>query len=619
MIVDAHVHLGAWRHAGFLGLETGIEEIARELGAAGVGALALTTSDAGDNRALLEETLALPLPCWLFAWARPGEAGAAALAELCAGNRARLRGLKLHASLEGVPLDDPRWDPIFALADDEGLALMIHTGRWQAAAGYGLALARARAWPRLQLILSHAGGDTPELCLGAARAVAEGGLENVCFDTAGLREHWALARAMRIAGPERYLMGSDFPLAHPAIYIAQIDALRVPDPWKQGLLGENALRVLGPPRLLGAEPEPWRAPRVALQERRLEGTAVLITGAGGPIGVNLTRSLRLARRPLRLIGTDSNRLHRPLSLCDRTLALPRAGAPGYLEALRALCAEEAIAVVFPTHPAEVAALSAIRGELGARVLLPPHETILLGNDKHASYERFVRAGVPAPGSRRIDTPADLEAAFAELGPAPLWLRGSGSPGAGIGVASLRCRTPEIAAAWIEHHRGWGGFMAAELLPGANLTWLGVFADGELFACQARERLEYVIPHVSPSGVTGAPAVTRTVRRPELTAIGQAAVRALCEGHGPAHGVFFVDLTEDRDGQPRVTEVNCGRFGTTLHFYTIAGFNFPELALELALGERPAARVQDPIPPDLYWLRTLDCGPVLIRGVDLATE
>lgn len=614
MIVDAHVHLGAWRHPGFLGLEAHGAEIARELAAAGVGAVALTPSDEGDNRALLRAAATLPFPSWCFAWARPGEEGAAALGELCARARGELRGLKLHASLEAVPLDDPRWDPIFALADAEGLALMLHTGRWQAAAGYGLALARARAWPRVQLLLSHAGGDTPELCLGAAREVARERLENVCFDTAGLREHWALARAMAIAGAERYLMGSDFPLAHPAMYIAQIGAMAIPDAWKEGLLGANALRVLGPPRG-GVAGERTAPPSVPELRARRTGTGVLVTGAGGPIGVNLTRSLRLARRPLRLIGTDANPYHRPLSLCDRTLAVPRAGSSGYREALAALCAEEEIAVIFPTHPAEVAALSALRDTLGARLFLPPHGTILLGNDKHASYERFVRAGVPAPRSRRVDAPADLEAAFAELGPGPLWLRGSGSPGAGIGVASLRCRSPEIGAAWVEHHEGWGRFMIAELLPGANLTWLGVFADDELVACQARERLEYVIPHVSPSGVTGAPAVSRTLRRPELRALGEAAVRALCDGHGPAHGVFFVDLTEDRAGAPRVTEVNCGRFGTTLHFYTAAGFNFPELALALALGERPAP-VLDPIPPDLYWLRTLDCGPVLIRGSDL---
>ncbi len=622
MIVDAHVHLGAWRHPGFLGLEAGLETIARELRAAGVEAVALTTSDAGDNHALCAAPSALPLPAWLFAWARPGEAAAAELAALCAARRGELRGLKLHASLEQVPLDDARWDPIFALADGEGLALMLHTGRWQAAAGYGLALARARAWPRVTFLLSHAGGDTPELCLGAAREVARGGLANVCFDTAGLREHWALARAMAIAGPERYLLGSDFPLAHPAMYLAQARALPIPDAWKEGLLGGNALRVLGPPRApLAATPEPGpprAGPPAQVSAPAREGTGVLITGAGGPIGVNLARSLRLARRPLRLIGTDANPYHRPLSLCDRTLAVPRAGAEGYLEALSALCAEHAIAVILPTHPAEVAALSALRGELGAKLFLPPHETILLGNDKLASYERFLEAGVPVPRSRRVRARVDLEEAFEELGPGPLWLRGSGSPGAGIGVASLPCAAPEIGAAWVSHHRGWGRFMIAELLPGANLTWLGLFADDALLACQARERLEYVIPHVSPSGVTGAPAVSRTVSRPELRALGEAAVRALCAGHGPAHGVFFVDLTEDREGQPRVTEVNCGRFGTTLHFYTVAGFNFPELALALALGERPAPAL-DPLPADLYWLRTLDCGPVLCRGEELARD
>ncbi len=158
--------------------------------------------------------------------------------------------------------------------------------------------------------------------------------------------------------------------------------------------------------------------------------------------------------------------------------------------------------------------------------------------------------------------------------------------------------------------------ASEFLPGANLTWMCAWSDGRLLATAARERLEYVLPHVSPSGVTGAPAVTRTLRRADVAAIGEAAVRALDDR---PHGVYFVDLKEDAAGVPRVTEINAGRCGTTVHFYTRAGFNFPWLLVCLAagldLGWLPASP-HDVVPEGLYWMRTLDCGPALVTDADL---
>ena len=185
--------------------------------------------------------------------------------------------------------------------------------------------------------------------------------------------------------------------------------------------------------------------------------------------------------------------------------------------------------------------------------------------------------------------------------------------------SLRCRAewPRTRRAGSIHFDGWGGFIASEFFPGDNLTWCGVFASGRLVACQSRQRLEYVIPHVSPSGITGAPAVSRTVSRPELREIGEKAVRTLAD---KPHGAFFVDFKGDAENQPRVTEVNGGRFGTTIHFYTEAGFNFPELLVRVAFGELDpdAAPIVDPIEAGTYWLRTLDCGPVLVHQRDLPT-
>ena len=91
-------------------------------------------------------------------------------------------------------------------------------------------------------------------------------------------------------------------------------------------------------------------------------TCVLVTGAGGPLGVNVTRSLRAGDDGVRLIGTDANRWHLPLSLCDRTYRIPLARElRGYRAALREIASAEGVDAIVPTHPVEVRAVARLRG------------------------------------------------------------------------------------------------------------------------------------------------------------------------------------------------------------------------------------------------------------------
>ena len=349
-------------------------------------------------------------------------------------------------------------------------------------------------------------------------------------------------------------------------------------------------------------------------------STILVTGAGGPLGANVTRSLRRAPEPVALVGTDANKWHLPLSLTDRTVKIPLAKErAGYATALRALIAE-GVEMILPTHPVEVRAVRALHdaGELaGAKIALPPAAVLERADDKVTTQRLLEKAGIPVPRTILLESPSDLAGAFASLG-TPVWVRGSGAPGLGIGGAALPCTELGVARAWVEHHKGWGKMAASAYLPGRNLTWMSAWNDGQLLASASRERLEYVLPHVSPSGITGAPAVTRTLRDPEVNVISERAVRAIhADGEQP-HGVYFVDLKDDAHGRPCVTEINAGRCGTTVHFYTEAGMNFPWLLVCLALGKDLGWLPRDPydvVPEDLYWVRTLDCGPVLVRGTE----
>lgn len=347
---------------------------------------------------------------------------------------------------------------------------------------------------------------------------------------------------------------------------------------------------------------------------------ILVTGAGGPLGVNFSRSLRGAGTELRLIGTDANAYHLPLSLCDQTYLIPFAkDLEGYQRALSEIAAKEKVDLIIPTHPVEVRAVARLRDAqklAGMRTALPRTQILDISDDKARTQEVLAAASIAVPRTRLLNDESDLRAAFEDYWrlDSPVWIRGAGIPGHGIGGAALPCRSVEMGHAWIEHYRGWGKMAASEYLPGANLTWMALFSKGELVASAARERLEYVLPHVSPSGITGAPAVSKTVENEELEEIGERAVRAI---DSCAHGVYFVDFKGDREGRALVTEINGGRCGTTIHFYTEAGCNFPDLLQELAFhGElAPLPNAKRVVPAGQYWIRTLDCGPELVREED----
>jgi len=77
-----------------------------------------------------------------------------------------------------------------------------------------------------------------------------------------------------------------------------------------------------------------------------------------------------------------------------------------------------------------------------------------------------------------------------------------------------------------------------------------------------------------------------------------------------HGVFCVDLREDETGQPRPTEINAGRFSTTVGLWSTSNgmrSNFVALAAELAVGDESRLEHWEPLPEGLILSRHIDCG------------
>jgi len=119
------------------------------------------------------------------------------------------RGIKLHPRAERFTLDHPALDPVFALAHERCLPVLCHAGRGIPALGRH-ALERCSRFPRMRLILAHAG-----ICDLAWIWRAAADHPNLLFDTAWWGADDLLA-LFALVPPGQILFGSDAPYGTPA-------------------------------------------------------------------------------------------------------------------------------------------------------------------------------------------------------------------------------------------------------------------------------------------------------------------------------------------------------------------------------------------------------------------
>lgn len=336
---------------------------------------------------------------------------------------------------------------------------------------------------------------------------------------------------------------------------------------------------------------------------------VLVTGCGGPASIGVTRSLQRAGG-YELVGTDANLIQLAVAETPTRYHVPRADDVRYLPILNRIIEEERIDFVHAQPDPEVSELSRYRDRVKARTFLPRHETVEICQHKYQSYERWRAAGVTVPATILLRDEGGLHEAFTRFG-TPFWIRAvSGAAGRG----SFIVRDFGAARSWIESWHGWGDFAASEILPGRLVTWQSLWRDGELVCAQGRERLAWAMGNRSPTGVTGVTGLAKTVARTDLDEIARQAILAI---DPKPHGIFGVDLKEDAAGVPCPTEINIGRFFTTIQFFTELGLNMPDLYVRVGMGETVTVERQlNPLPSEVYWVRSMDALPRLLRAGDV---
>jgi predicted TIM-barrel fold metal-dependent hydrolase len=246
LIIDGHIHAGRWSPSRFLGRGVSFAEMEACLATCGIAGAVLTSTDLRDN-AMVSRFVTGPhaLRYWFFPWVNPTVAGDVTYVR---DNRKAIHGIKLHPSCDGIRVDDSRVKPLLAYAVDQGLPVMVHCGRWQEMASYRYALEAAAKHPGAIFVLSHMGGDTPDLEMATIDHIKAAALSNVRLGIEGVREYWAVERAVAELGADKVIFGSDYPLGHPRMYLGLVDALSLPADQRDLVLGGNILRLVGEAR-----------------------------------------------------------------------------------------------------------------------------------------------------------------------------------------------------------------------------------------------------------------------------------------------------------------------------------------------------------------------------------
>lgn len=170
-----------------------------------------------------------------------------------------MKGIMILTNIDGVPLDDQRFEPFWEAADERGLLVYVHPTVPDAphhdqnalAISVGfmaestLAIARLcysgvfERYPRIRWIFSHLGGTVPfvlprldsywrqfEDCRERAPRPPSDYMRTLVFDTASTH-HAALICARDTLGGDRLVFGSDYPHipAGSGPYIEALDAL----------------------------------------------------------------------------------------------------------------------------------------------------------------------------------------------------------------------------------------------------------------------------------------------------------------------------------------------------------------------------------------------------------
>lgn len=293
---------------------------------------------------------------------------------------------------------------------------------------------------------------------------------------------------------------------------------------------------------------------------------ILVISTEEYLTLRLLKCLAPLNAEVYVVGAGSCPTLHASQFCRRYDGFPPPLFAGSPEMLRTeidhYCRRHEIDVVLPSGMASSFLLSPWKGSCGTACLLPiaPLEMLKVLNNKWFFSRLLQQQALPFPDSRLIERNEDAETLDLKF---PVILKPL-EMDASRGV--IRCDTVAAVASHLKRPGVALPLIAQEYIPGVDVG-LGLLAcHGTVGAWTIQKQL------ADGSGI-------EFIEHEQILEIGRR-IMAACEYHGIAHFDLRID---ERDGSIKVLECN-PRFWASLPFCMLAGVNFADLAIRLALDE-----------------------------------
>lgn len=318
---------------------------------------------------------------------------------------------------------------------------------------------------------------------------------------------------------------------------------------------------------------------------------ILMTGAGAPGYPSILNCIRNnGEREIYVVGVDMNPFATCRTMVDRFYVVPKASEPNFLDEIYRICQAEKIDIVLPCVTRELE-LFAVQKErfavIGTKIAVMDYEPLHVANNKGLLLRTVKEAGLPTPKFQVVHTVQELKDAIEELGypeeavvVKPTF--GNGSRGTRILDTSISRyelffqQKPnsmyisyEELLTILDERDEIPEMMVMEYLPGKDYS-VDILADhgkALYYSCRRGRAVSSIFVG-------------------SVVELNEDAIELCKEITGLLNldGVMGFDTKENRDGQPRLMEIN-PRLPAGIVNSVAAGINFPYLLLKKTMGEK----------------------------------